>query len=194
VLEICKKVAETVDTLITEAQKHADVVIITNADEGWVQESCAMFMPSIYMLITSLKIISAQTRYKYISSLPGEWKKFAFRQYIADLYKYENTDTISVLSIGDGPAEQYAVHNLCDTLQGKIKTKSLKFMEKSDPELLIRQLELTTTNIPVFVKFPASLYIKIGFDDLPQDPVIPKVPSNESMKSQDEVKSLMEGV
>lgn len=146
------------------------------------------------MLITSLKIISAQTRYKHITPLPLEWKRLAFSQYLWDSHPFENTDTINVLSIGDGKAEQYAVHTLCQATMGTIKSKSLKFMEKSEPTQLIQQIELASANIPAFVKYPLSLDIKMDKDDLPNDPAILKVPSNDSLKSYDEVKSLTDGV
>jgi len=44
---------------LNEIIKIADVIIITNAEDRWVEESCQEYLPKIWPIISTIKIVSA---------------------------------------------------------------------------------------------------------------------------------------
>jgi hypothetical protein len=162
ILEYCEMVAKSVADLINEAKTHAEVIIVTNASNGWVQDSCERFMPSIYPLITGLKIVSAQYIYRLVTHSTYLWKKYAFRDHVLETFGYDFEDPVSFLSIGDSESEHLATLSLPDVICGDIKTKILRFMTMSDPETLIRQQVLAKENLKNMVQIPnhLDLYLK----------------------------------
>lgn len=162
-LESCAQLAKSVNALIHEAQKYGDVIIVTNADEGWVQATCVAIMPMLWPLISSLKIFSAQHLHNLTTPVPHLWKKFVFRDYIWSVYGYDFNHIVNFVSIGDGLSEEYAVHSLNGiAVKGTIKGKSLRFMEKSNPEMLIRQLDLAAKNIRAVVLCKQALTLTVN--------------------------------
>lgn len=52
------RLSKTVIDLINDTQTHGDVVIITAAEEGWVQLSAQKFMPELVPVIKNIRIVS----------------------------------------------------------------------------------------------------------------------------------------
>jgi hypothetical protein len=163
VLASCALLANSVAALIIEAQKYGDVIIVTNADEGWVQGTCSVLMPTVWPLIISLKIFSAQHLHSDKTPSTHLWKKFVFRDYIWSVYGYDFKHSVNFVSIGDGLCEEYAVHALNGiVICGHITGKSLRFMEKSNPETLIQQLCKATESIRHIVMCKQSLCLTMN--------------------------------
>ena len=58
---------------------YAQVVIITNSDEGWVNYSAERYLPNLIPFLQDYRIISARTRYeKFYPNQPLCWKAAAF--------------------------------------------------------------------------------------------------------------------
>jgi hypothetical protein len=176
-LAYCEMVAKSVAELINEAKNHAEVIIVTNASNGWVQESCKIYMPSIHELICSLKIVSAQHIYRLLTPSTYLWKRYAFRDHVLEAFGRDFKEPVSFLSIGDSDSEHLATLSLPDVISGNIKTKILRFMAMSDPETLIRQQALTKTYLKDMVMSPSclDLYLKVI-----TQPTI-QIPSNNSI-------------
>ena len=167
VLASCALVANSVAALIIEAQKYGDVIIVTNASEGWVQGTCALLMPTVWPLISSLKIFSAQHLHSDKTPSTHLWKKFVFRDYIWSVYGYDFKHAVNFVSIGDGLCEEYAVHALNGiVICGHITGKSLRLIEKSNPEILIKQLNLVTEGIRHIAMCPQSLRLSMNISVL----------------------------
>ena len=65
----------SVIALITRAQKHGRVVVITNAETGWVQLSCRKFMPRVVPFLSQLRVLSARSTFEALHpDSPSDWK------------------------------------------------------------------------------------------------------------------------
>eukprot|EP01084_Bolivina_argentea_P147239 257651_1 len=57
-----------------------NVIIITNAEQGWVELSCSTFMPNIFKILQKCTIISARSTFeKLYPSSAIEWKRRAIK-------------------------------------------------------------------------------------------------------------------
>ena len=66
---------ESVIALIERAGKFGNVVIITNAETGWVEMSCKKFMPRVLPMIAGMRILSARSSYEtHFPESPSDWK------------------------------------------------------------------------------------------------------------------------
>lgn len=128
--EVARAAAET----LRVAKSLGKVVLITNAERGWIELSCRKFLPTIYPLLESTKLISARTTYESVDiPSPVDWKCHAFANEIARIYGDENLDCPhtrkNVVSLGDSVHEREALLNACAPLPN-CRSKSLKFVER----------------------------------------------------------------
>ena len=76
-LEAQKQLAQLATSaakLLQHAQAYGEVVIITNAETGWVELSAKKFMPSLLPILAKTRVISARSTYECQYSSPLEWK------------------------------------------------------------------------------------------------------------------------
>ncbi|CAJ1332175.1 unnamed protein product, partial [Effrenium voratum] len=135
-------------TLLT-AMGYGRVVIVTNAMEGWVETSCAAFLPGLRPLLDELDIVSARAfatpsgRTRTISSRfeegvgidgPAEWKRRAFAEIMEAAFA-EGGSRPNVLSIGDSVYEQ-------DAIKAATKCAMSQREESPDIQQLIEEHDL----------------------------------------------------
>eukprot|EP00927_Polykrikos_kofoidii_P076522 TRINITY_DN73597_c0_g1_i1.p1 TRINITY_DN73597_c0_g1~~TRINITY_DN73597_c0_g1_i1.p1 ORF type:complete len:319 (+),score=55.14 TRINITY_DN73597_c0_g1_i1:104-1060(+) len=73
------KLATVAERTLRAAKEHGRVVIVTNGEEGWVQVSCARYLPSLQAELGSLSIVSARSTYQRLGEMaPTIWKVQAF--------------------------------------------------------------------------------------------------------------------
>merc|ERR1711998_149070 len=66
--------------VLSKAMTYGNVVIITNAERGWVEMSAARFMPTTQLLLSELTVVSARSTYEpEFPDDPLNWKVAAFR-------------------------------------------------------------------------------------------------------------------
>lgn len=136
--------AGLVANLLTAAKQYGQVVIITNAETGWVQFSSDRFMPSLLSVLEGVTCVSARSTYELQYPEAGEWKICAFQHQINSFITSE-TNIVNIVSFGDGEFEREAALttgrkiNACG---GMARTKSIKFIERPSVEHLGRQVEL----------------------------------------------------
>jgi hypothetical protein len=149
----CERVAIAAERLIRAAQSYGQVVIVTNATGGWVNKTCSILMPGLHGLVKSLPVISACELYEPFYVNPNVWKIQTFRREVLEtLFKNEPQAPRMVLSIGDGEAERNAVRMLIFVTNfGAVTTKSLKFMDRPTPNLLIEQMEKSIMAMPSMI-------------------------------------------
>ena len=85
-----------------------DVVIVTNAAEGWVKKSCQMFLPLAWPLVQDIPTIYARTpddRTTDVLELSNA--KFTVFKQLVQTYQPTN-----ILSLGDGVYERNALWKL----------------------------------------------------------------------------------
>ena len=124
------ELAIAVCSLLRIAADHGRIVIVTNAQLGWVKTSCANFLPDVADTISELDIQVIYSRGQGNPadvSVPTKWKHDAFQAALSDL----GTPVDSIVSVGDQVYERDAAHRLCKR-QGS-RSKTVKLIE--DPSI-----------------------------------------------------------
>jgi len=133
--ELARYAAKTVRL----ARQLGTVVLVTNAERGWVELSCMKFLPSLYPALESVKILSARTEYETpTSSSPFDWKLKAFTSDIERALRSDITVRKNILSIGDSSHERAALVGATASLPN-CRIKSLKFVERPSIDQLCKE-------------------------------------------------------
>lgn len=66
--------AESAANLLKLAMQYGEVIIITNAETGWVELSAKKFMPSLLPLLMNVRVISARSTFESMYAEPSQWK------------------------------------------------------------------------------------------------------------------------
>lgn len=186
--EMGEALASVVEPLLLHASKLGRVVFVTNANEGWVQLSCAALMPKLLPLISSFSVFSAQDRYKHMTPSPMEWKRRTFQEVVmaipGPIGKLRN-----FISIGDGVAEKYAVHALRGNPSALFYrpmniVKAVKLLEQPTPSVLVEQLVALHQMLESVVHHPSSTDI---LAELTVTSVLPPLPDSRSDTEEDVV-------
>jgi hypothetical protein len=130
-----RKYALRVKATLSLLEGHGRVVIVTNANEGWVELSCSRFLPEIEPLIRSFRRVSARPagfheRNEEIK--PKEWKEEAFVNEAMKHFAYPIGQP--VFSLGDANWEREAVRMTSARLG--VVSQSLKLLEHPSIEAL----------------------------------------------------------
>ena len=157
----CEEIAAHVAILLLRAKEYGKVVIITNASRSWVEKACTIFMPKIASIVLSIPIISAADLYSRYYSNPITWKKMAFRSNLLNqMFNFQNLSRKTIISIGDGFAEQVAARDLMSMTNshvGPLLVKCLKIIPLSTPTVLIYQLIEIEKILPALVASQSTL-------------------------------------
>jgi hypothetical protein len=144
--EQLSEVAEAAAETLRIAKKHGTVILITNAERGWIELSCQKFLPMLYPCIESLKVVSARTTYEspqYCS--PLDWKLQAFEHELVSIFGaealHDPRKQKNMLSLGDGMHEREALLRTTKDVPN-CRTKSLKFVERPDISQICKQHSL----------------------------------------------------
>ena len=145
---ILDKISASVNTLLTEAQKHGSVVIVTNGESGWVESSCKLYMPQSLSILEGIRILSARSAYEHLyANSPVMWKCQAFQMMSVDFHH--------IISIGDSNAERYALHELTN----KRLKKSVKLENTPTLETFVHQLNILPIILHIIVPYHKNLDI-----------------------------------
>jgi hypothetical protein len=132
------------------------VMIVTNGEADWVERSCKRFMPSIYPLVASFRIISARAMYENTCPIQ-EWKVACFTAELTNHFFGDMTGrTRHIISIGDSHYERLAVQTMPSRLP-LTKAKSVKFVEYPTILDMVRQLKLVSTYLSHLCTHPDHL-------------------------------------
>lgn len=143
-------------TSILACKSHC--IIITNAETGWVELSCAKFMPRLLPYLAQIRVISARSNYEWMyPDSPLEWKLAAFDAELSTLFPLammpqaapgamENSRMTfkNIISFGDSFHEREAIYKVSKTLGPQVHTKSIKFVERPTIEQLHYQVDMVT--------------------------------------------------
>jgi len=159
-----KSIVPRVTHLLRVAKRFGTVVILTNAERGWVELSCQRYLPELLPILESIKIISARSTYETKeSSSPFEWKLRAFGTELTKHFFKENRFDLkaarrNVISFGDSCQEREAVLRSTAMLSN-CRVKSVKFMEHPSCDRLVRQLTLVEQTLELLVHHNGNLDI-----------------------------------
>ena len=179
-LEMGEALTHVVGPLLMKLAQFGRVVIVTNANNGWVQESCSIFMPKLVDLIGKLTVVSAQDRYRRYVASPIEWKRRTFRD-VLDAETRPLGRVRNLISIGDGTPEHIAVHSLGPypgrhLFNSQNILKSVKLLDMPSPNQLIEQLATLTGMIEGIVQHPSGLDI---YAHITYSAMLPPLPPSE---------------
>lgn len=128
-------------TTLRETQKYGRVVIVTNAETGWIELTSAKFLPQLTDLLRTLPILSARSTFEPRGfTRPYEWKERAFTMVLESHASSVGPDFLkggTIWSIGDSMHERDAVISVCAS--AGLTAKSIKLMERPDLHVLYRQ-------------------------------------------------------
>ena len=159
-VEMGERLYPYVYSLLSEAMNLGRVVIVTNGAEGWIEQSCELFMPRLLPLIGLVTLVSARYRHWRTHSSPIVWKKLAFCE-IYDLAFVGRKGSYNILGIGDSIAEEIAVHALSEARPNGDVIKSVKLVENPSPTQLMEQLEVLTTALTSLSRRQAILNLRM---------------------------------
>jgi hypothetical protein len=146
------------------------VLIITNASTGWVQETAAAYLPEVEPLLAKVNIISARDAYEH--KFPGQmhmWKKAAFLELQS---RFDMKSVTSLIALGDSDFEMEAAHALGSALgsagdeqepspkMGRVLVKTVKFRQQPSPQELHKQIELVLQKFTKIVSSNNALTIQ----------------------------------
>jgi len=133
------KVATAAAETLRLAKQLGTVVLITNAERGWIELSCQKFLPTLFPALESVKVLSARTTYESsCASSPLEWKVNAFAAEVARVYGRGDDRRKNILSLGDSVHEREALLRSTSRLLN-CRSKSLKFVERPDISQICKQ-------------------------------------------------------
>lgn len=128
------------------AKQHGTVVLVTNAERGWIELSCQKFLPTLYPTLENLKLLSARTTYESpLRASPCDWKLCAFESEIERIFGEQVITSPeyrkNIFSLGDSIHEREALLRATASLPN-CRSKSLKFMERPEIGQLCKQHSL----------------------------------------------------
>lgn len=161
-----KQLAQVVSRTLDMAVQIGNVVIVTNAEKGWVESSCEAFMPSLLDSLQGISIVSARSTYEpHGVHEPSEWKRRAFTREVESFYGDRTEQQRNIVSLGDSLHEQSA---LAFVTQGAENCcgKSLKFMERPHIDQLIYQHQFLSECFLDVVEHHGDLDVEISPENL----------------------------
>lgn len=124
---------------LTVAKRYGKVVLVTNAEEGWIEMSCSKFIPALLPVLADVKKLSARSTYEVQGvESPFEWKYLAFESEIGSFCRKSDGRRKNVISVGDSAHEREALIRVTERLPNCC-IKSLKFAERPGVENLLKE-------------------------------------------------------
>jgi hypothetical protein len=147
------------------AKREGRVVLVTNAEKGWVELSCMKFSPWLYPFLEGLKIVSARAEYEHLGiPSPSEWKYRAFSSEISNWNTWVPSNPVTnVISIGDAGHERQALLRAAAGVP-QCEAKSVKLCERPGVPQLLKQHELLGVCLRQIVRHDGSLDLCFKFN------------------------------
>jgi len=144
--ELLATVADVAAKTLRAARQHGTVILVTNAERGWIELSCRKFMPTLAPMLESIRMVSARTTYEGPDcKSPLDWKLRAFDAEIVNFFgadvAFDSSKRKNVLSLGDSVHEREALLRAAASLPN-CHPKTLKFVERPDLSEICKQHEL----------------------------------------------------
>lgn len=152
------KLEKLVKNLLTLSLSKADVYIITNAGEGWVEQSAKDYYPNIKEILDKIEIISARKDYE--TKYPDDFKNWKIGAFL-NLKSRLNEDLITnIVCLGDSIFEMEAGKILASNFIHAV-IKTIKFMESPKPDQLNKQLNLVLNQFNTIFSSSKNLTVRV---------------------------------
>jgi len=157
------------------------VVVVTNAEDGWVDLSCKAWMPGLQQDLKACEVASARSTWEpHGIASPAGWKARTFESVINTFYsRYWHQSWKNIISIGDAPHEREALYRVVrdapqpagSSKQAKCRSKSVKFVLRPSIQQLTRELQLLRRSLKEIVSHDDNLDLHFSVESL-ADPVV----------------------
>jgi len=135
------------------AKKYGEVIIITNAQQNWVENS-SILMPGLQQFLKKINIISARYLYEHKNSDPETWKNNVFLDKTLNIFnKYlqqKQNVVINMICIGDSDYEhnaaKYTLAIINNQTQFKMYIRNIKLVSNPSFDILLIQLHRIIIN------------------------------------------------
>eukprot|EP00391_Amoebophrya_sp_Ameob2_P007762 CAMPEP_0178998764 /NCGR_PEP_ID=MMETSP0795-20121207/9684_1 /TAXON_ID=88552 /ORGANISM="Amoebophrya sp., Strain Ameob2" /LENGTH=440 /DNA_ID=CAMNT_0020691459 /DNA_START=69 /DNA_END=1394 /DNA_ORIENTATION=- len=166
------QVAQKLIWLLKKAKTLAKVVIVTNAETGWIELSCKAWLSAALPEVLSCRLVSARSSYEQPSGSksPAGWKADAFRDVVRDFYITRSWKNI--ISIGDAPHEREAVFRIqADANHPSCRVKSVKLQVRPKVPEVLRQMNRLAESLPDVIAADCNLDLEFipetaAFEDM----------------------------
>ncbi|GLD95128.1 hypothetical protein PINS_up003753 [Pythium insidiosum] len=181
-------IADHVVRLLRKAVSFGPVFVVTAAEVGWVELSCALYLPGVQAVLemADIHIVSARSWYEQTFGVGGDssaWK-YEVMQLIANkcfghaaaalqqqqqpppmapqpVEQDSDVGFFNFLSIGDSMAERDACHSAADQVPFTL-AKTLKFVEQPTTEEIVQQVELTHDSFEQMCGWSSHLDLRLS--------------------------------
>jgi len=159
--EVADKAMETMRI----AKQLGTVVLVTNAERGWIELSCQKFLPTLFPVLENVKLMSARTSFESMACVsPMDWKIQAFnseiRRVFGDDAVCDPARRKNCLSLGDSNSEREALLRVTAALPN-CRSKSLKFVERPDLSEILKQHSLIASCLEGIVQHDGNIDVCI---------------------------------
>lgn len=175
-VEGCKELQDLVyearKTLERAREVAAEVVIVTNATDGWVEATCENWLPGLRPIVDMLEFSSARSTWEPLGiDTPTGWKSAAFEQIVRKFYsRYRRQSWKNMIVIGDACYEHEALDHVASLApQGPTKrcrAKSIRFEPQPTVEALACELRLLRECFDDIVQHDDNLEINFESESL----------------------------
>jgi len=156
------ELAERARSTLQMALEIGKVLIVTNAQGGWIETSCQRFMPSLVGVLGAVDTISARSAYEKYSKGPSEWKEMAFKEEVELFYGSCSTcQQRNIVSVGDSLHEMNALLAVTKSMPTSCG-KSIKLFDSPSIQQLIAQHEMLAECFMDVVEYNGDLDVAIG--------------------------------
>jgi len=165
-------VVEARETLKKAREVAAEVVIVTNATDGWVEQSCVNWLPGLWPTLDMLEFASARSRWEPTGiTTPTGWKAAAFKEIIEKFYsRYWRQSWKNVIVVGDACYEHDALGIVAGLApQGaskRCRAKSIRFGMQPSVEHLTRELQMLRESFDDIVQHDDNLDLQFQCESL----------------------------
>jgi len=162
-------IAAEVEQTIRLALQTGEVVIVTNAEHGWVDQSCRKFCPTLHPLVDTLRVVSARSTYEEFGVFsPLEWKVKAFEREMGAFVPKaarlaHQHEVANLMSIGDSIHEREALLRASETMHYAMRrVKTVKLPERPDLPSLHKTHELLRKQLRTLVEHDGDLDLVVN--------------------------------
>ncbi|KAH7479525.1 hypothetical protein PRIC1_008932 [Phytophthora ramorum] len=174
--EVLSLIGAHVARLLQKAVAYGPVFVVTAAEFGWVEMSCALYLPAVQsvLALADVHIVSARSWYEQTFGLGGDsasWKQevmqliarkcFAAAQESGARTYRESDSYFNFLSVGDSMAERDACFAAVENVH-RTFAKTLKFVEHPNAEEVLQQVELTHDSLEQMCGWDNNLDLRLS--------------------------------
>lgn len=177
-IRILRELSVLVLSTLKKCVANGLLVIVTNAETGWVDMSSRALLPDVATFLRGVPVISARSTFESIvRDEPAVWKAMTFSRLISEWSTLLDRNWLlgdslpEVISIGDSSHEREALFYVNSQHEVKFLAKSIKFIERPTFEDLKKQHGMIHSRLDAVFASKASEDIRFWDGDFSDHPM-----------------------